>query len=267
MKELFNEIRNELIKKIIESADLKEDEIAEIVELYYDCQDLRIAHANKERTEPPSPMVEWLDFWLKIGEKVMHSKLAKWVESDDSPPEAKWSYAQVGIGPVIAAGLCAHIDVSKADTVSALWKFAGQAPGFDRKTKGQKLCYNARLKTLCWKLGESFVKVSGKNDAVYGKLYSKFKEEEVRKNEAGWYKDAADKELATKKFKAEDSVTKKRLLASKLSDAHLHARAKRRVVKIFLSHFWGIARSGKGLPVTPPYVEQILGHDGIIQAL
>ena len=237
MKELFNEIRNELIKKIIESADLKANEIAEIVELYYDCQDLRISHSNKERTEPPSPMVEWLDFWLKIGEKVIHSKLGKWVESDDSPPEAKWSYAQVGIGPVIASGLCAHIDVSKADTVSALWKYAGQAPGFDRKTKGQKLCYNARLKTLCWKLGESFCKVSGKPDATYGQFYKKFKAEEIERNEAGLYSEAAKRELNTKKFKVEDSVTKKRLLVGKLSDAHLHARAKRRTVKSIFKPF------------------------------
>ena len=227
-------------------------------------QDLRIAHANKGRTEPPSELVEWLDFWMKAGESVIHSKLRQWVEGDDSLPEAKWAYDQVGIGPVIASGLSAHIDLVKASTISSIWKFAGLAPGFDRKQKGVALPYNARLKTLCWKIGESFVKVSGKEGATYGQLYVQFKAEEIARNEGGLYAGAAKRELERKKFRAEDSVTKKRLLAGMLSDAHLHARAKRRTVKIFLSHYWVEGRKGKGLPVTDPYSIQILGHTGKI---
>jgi hypothetical protein len=264
MKTLITETRSELITKIIRTVNLKTNEIAEMVELYYDCQDLRIAHANKERTEPPSELVEWLDFWMKAGERVIHNKLAQWVEGEDSPLEAKWAYDQIGIGPVIASGLSAHIDCARCGNVSGLWKFAGQAPGFDRKTKGQKLCYNARLKTLCWKMGESFVKVSGKEGATYGKLYVQYKAEEVGRNEAGLYKEAAKIELSAKTFK-NDNATKKRLTEGKLSDAHLHARAKRRVVKLFLSHFWVKAREGKGLAVTLPYAIRILGHDGMIE--
>lgn len=264
MKTLITESRSELITKIIKTVNLKANEIAEMVEIYYDCQNLRIAHANRERTEPPSELVEWLEFWMSAGEKVIQAKLAHWVESDDSPPEAKWAYEQIGIGPVIASGLSAHIDVTRCENVSGLWKFAGQAPGFDRKTKGQKLCYNARLKTLCWKLGESMVKVSGKEGATYGKLYLQFKAQEVERNEAGHYAEAAKRELEKKTFRT-DNVTKKRLLEGKLSDGHLHARAKRRVVKLFLSHFWLKAREGKGLAVTLPYAIRILGHDGMIE--
>ena len=54
MKTLITETRSELITKIIRTLSLKSNEIGEIVELYYDVQHLRIAHANKERTEPPS---------------------------------------------------------------------------------------------------------------------------------------------------------------------------------------------------------------------
>jgi hypothetical protein len=264
MKSLITETRSELLTKIVRTLELKTHEIAEMVELYYDSQTLRIAHANKERTEPPSELAEWLDFWCKAGESVINGALKRWLESEESPPEAKWAFAQIGIGPVLASGLSAHIDLAKANSVSAVWKFAGLAPGFDRKVKGQKLPYNARLKTLCWKLGESFVKVSGKEGATYGKLYAQFKAEEVHRNEAGLYKEAAARELAGKKFKAEDSVTKKRLLGGMLSDAHLHARAKRRAVKIFLSHYWAQGREGRGLPVTDPYPIAILGHDGKI---
>ena len=236
-----------------------------MVELYYDSQDLRIAHANKERTEPPSELAEWLQFWTHAGETVINGALRRWIESNESPLEAKWAYDQVGIGPIIASGLAAHIVPEKAKSVSAVWKFAGLAPGFDRKQKGVKLPYNARLKVLCFKIGESFVKVSGRDDAAYGKLYAGFKAEEIRRNEAGLYKDAASRELASKKFKFDDSITKKRLLEGKLSDAHLHSRAKRRAVKIFLSHYWLKAREARGLSVSDPYSISILNHSDLIK--
>src|SRR5215471_4037519 len=158
----LNETRSVLVDKIIKEYNLHSQDVAEAVELYYDAQKLRIMHANKERTEGPGELANWFHYWLELGEKVIQGKLKKWEEGPQAPVEAKWSYDQVGIGPVIAAGLAAHIDVTKADSISALWKFAGQAPGADRKVRGQKLPYNGRLKTLCWKLGESFVKVSGK---------------------------------------------------------------------------------------------------------
>jgi hypothetical protein len=261
-----SETRNVLIDKIIKTYELDAKDIADAVELYYDCQELRIKHANRERTEGVGTLVSWIAYWLGLGEKVLTAKLKDWVLSSESPPEAKWAYEQIGIGPIIAAGLAAHIDLTKADSISALWKFAGQAPGFDRKVKGTKLPYNARLKVLCWKAGESFVKVSAKEEATYGKLYAAFKRQEIVRNQEGLYKEAAARELSSKKFKAEDSVTKKRLLAGMLSDAHLHARAKRRTVKIFLAHFWTVGRESRDLPLREPYAQRILGHDGIIKA-
>jgi hypothetical protein len=260
---LEHETRNVLVDKIVKAYDLEAKDIADAVSLYYDAQHLRIQHANKERSEGPGELVSWFAYWLDIGESVIANKLKKWIERDSSPVEAKWAYDQIGIGPVLAAGLAAHIDVTKADSISSLWKFAGQAPGFDRKVKGEKLSYNARLKTLCWKLGESFVKVSGKEGATYGRLYADFKRDEVSRNENGQYAEAAKRELENKKFKT-DNATKKRLKEGKLADAHLHARAKRRTVKVFLSHYWTKGREARGLPVREPYAQQILHHDGII---
>jgi len=255
-----------LVDKIIKAYELETKDVADAVELYYDAQKLRIMHGNKEFAEGPGELVTWFSYWLELGEKVIQGKLRQWVESDKSPAEAKWAYDQIGIGPVIAAGLAAHIDLERAPTVSSLWKFAGQAPGADRKVRGTKVPYNTRLKTLVWKLGESFVKVSGKEGATYGKLYAEFKAEEVRRNEAGQYADAAKRELANKKFRSDDSVTVKRLKEGKLSDGHLHSRAKRRAVKIFLSHYWVKGREARGLPVNGPYPIQILKHTGEIKA-
>ena len=252
------------IRDTLKDYELRDNEIAEAVELYYDAQELRIMHANKKRTEPPSRLTNWFNRWLMSGEKTVLSKLTKWVERPEAPAEAQWAYSQIGIGPVIAAGLAAHIDVAKANHVSSVWKFAGYAPGADRKVKGQKLPYNARLKTLCWKLGESFVKVSGKEGATYGKLYAQCKRDEVSRNENGLYGRQAAEELATKKIK--DKETKAKLSTGKLTDGRLHARAKRRAVKIFLQHYWVIGREARGLPVTEPYAMAILGHSDKIEA-
>jgi hypothetical protein len=265
MKSLITETRSELLTKIVKTLALKSHEIGEMVELYYDSQHLRIQHANKERTEAPSELAEWLDFWAHAGESVISGALKRWIESDDSPAETKWAFDQIGIGPVIAAGLAAHIDVSKADSISAVWKFAGQSPGYDRKTKGIKLPYNARLKVLCWKMSQSFIKVSGKDGATYGQFYVQFKAEEVRKNEAGLNTEAAKRELASKKIT--DKKTKEVLQSGRLIDGHVHARAARRTVKLFLAHYYVVAREARGLPVRRPYAETILGHNGIIEPI
>jgi hypothetical protein len=247
------ESEEDLLKRIVDkikgSFKLETGQIADAVELYYDAQKLRLMHQNKQRSEAPDELVDWLKKWLRMGEAVIYSKLKQWVEGPDSSPEAQWSYEQSGIGPVIAAGLAAHIDVEKA-------------PGYDRKIKGKTLPYNARLKTLCWKLGESFVKVSGKEGAVYGKLYAEFKAKEIANNAAGRNAEAAKRELDTKKIR--DKETRLVLEGGKLTDGHLHARAKRRAVKILLSHYWTMGREARGLPVREPYAIGVLKHTGNI---
>jgi hypothetical protein len=272
VKPMITETRSELIDKIIKAYELETKDVADAVELYYDAQQLRIMHGNRKRTEPLKepeklpkdyvPLTHWFNKWLLMGEAVLAGKLKGWVLSDRAPAEAKWAYDQIGIGPIIAAGLASHINIEKAQTPSAVWKFAGQAPGFDRKVKGQKLPYNARLKVLCWKLGESFVKVSGKEGATYGQLYAQFKAEEIRRNESGQYAEAAARELKTKNIT--DKETKAILQSGHLTDGQIHSRAKRRAVKIFLVHYWQRGREAKGLPVRGPYVQTVLGHDGII---
>ena len=116
-KQLIIDTRNQLIDKIVRTLVLQTHEIADVVSLYYDTQNLRIAHANKKRTEAPSELVQWLDRSLTFGETVIHNKLDQWILSDQAPAEAQWAYDQIGIGPIIAAGLASHIDIEKAQSV------------------------------------------------------------------------------------------------------------------------------------------------------
>ena len=108
-------------------------------------------------------------------------------------------------------------------------------------------------------MGESFVKFSGKEGATYGQIYARFKANEIDKNATGKYAKAAAEELTKKKFKKEN-VTKKKLESGQLSDAHLHSRAIRKVVKQFLSDYWIVGHKARGLPITLPYAFDVLGH-------
>jgi len=46
---------------------------------------------------------------------------------------------------------------------------------------------------------------------------------------------------------------------------HIHNAAKNEAVKLFLAHFWTVAREIDELPVTEPYAGAIMGHTGIIR--
>ncbi len=50
-------------------------------------------------------------------------------------PAAKWAKDSIrGVGPVIAAGLAAYIDIEKAKTISSIWRYAGVDPNSRRMT-------------------------------------------------------------------------------------------------------------------------------------
>jgi hypothetical protein len=170
-----------------------------------------------------------------------------------------WARSIVGIGPVISAGLLAHIDITKAPTVGHIWRYAGLDPTQSWE-KGQKRPWNARLKTLCWKIGESFVKVSGNEKDIYGKVYKERKEIETARNEKLEFSEQAIAILGKKRFGA-DTQAKKFYEQQMLPPAHIHARAKRYAVKLFLSHLhhvWWEVQTGEKPP--KPYVLTHMGH-------
>lgn len=118
--------------------------------------------------------------------------------------------------------------------------------------------WNASLKTLCWKIGESFVKVSGHDDDTYGKLYLSRKEYENSKNEAGDYQEQAEKALV-RIGKNTDAYNYYKI--GKLPPGHIHSRAKRYAVKIFLSHWFEEAYRHHYKTEPPaPFAIAILGH-------
>lgn len=160
-----------------------------------------------------------------------------------------------------AAKLLAQIDdIGKFDTVSKLWAFAGYAVNEDGEIqalkKGTKAPYNRDLKSICWRIADQFVK---QRTPTYRDEYDSYKADDRRKHP----------NVICKKCGMLFSPDIKRCPECKATntgynllycDAHLDARARRKVAKLFLSHLWAQWREADGLSVSDPYVIAVLGH-------
>lgn len=260
-----------------------------LVSTYYEVQEQRIraaaqVRASKESGEPNRLLV-WAETQYRASENNARRGLQAYAEHHEV---GRWSLSITGIGPVIAAGLLAHIDLEPwrcrgerkgatwkpcragapctafcgtepTRTVGKIWRFAGLDPTV-KWGKGERRPWNADLKVLCWKLGESFVKTSGSEHEVYGSVYRARKELELGRNEAGQYADQAAASLEARKYGA-DTVARAWYEQGKLPPARLHLRAQRYAVKLFLSHWHHVAYESKfGEPPPKPYVLEHLGH-------
>jgi hypothetical protein len=276
-----------------------------LVGAYYDVQKVRIMQSlrvqdltrrgvlDEKRAET---LHEYTDKRLENSEKDIALYIKTLVERQ--PIWTEWLKDVNGIGPILAGGLIAFIgDISRFDTISKLWAYAGEhtlwrcknceARAFPneveknrwmektflrlkevneratkkekaneealrakvgkmvcscehpeavqeraRRKKGELMEWNPYLKTHCWKISDAFVKKKG----AYRSLYDKFRAEEDRNH-------------------------------PELTDGHRFARATRRTVKVFLAHYWIVARKQKGLSTRPPYAIERLGHQDLIGPL
>lgn len=292
------------------AAKLGRQEISYLVEQYYAMQHVRIQCGNRaagvaEQGEP-SALLRILADRMEELEARLRGIFKAWCSTR---PVSEWAMSVYGIGPVLAAALEAHIDIRKASSPSAVWRFAGLDPTSEwlGKEKGAKAVtealaqtggnllaaativarrigmredtlvrlattnadgeaidmtksslskaaairpYNDRLKVVCWKIGESFKKQSGRKESLYGKLYRQRKLLEVERNDAGRFKELAEQTLRDRNFGA--SQTRDAYESGKLPDGRLDLRATRYATKMFLSHWWEcawrVANPGKEPP-------------------
>lgn len=136
-----------------------------------------------------------------------------------------------GIGRILAAKVVCVVDIHRANTISALWKYAGygmDANGKrDKPTSGVPLPYNARLHSTCFLIAGSFLKCNSPYRAIYD-------------SSREYYTEGRD-----------------------WTPLHIHRAACSRMVKMWLSHLWLIWRQIEGLPIRAPYVHEHLGHTHI----
>lgn len=116
------------------------------------------------------------------------------------------------------------------------------------KAKLSRCPYNQELKSLvCYKLGETMVKFSTAEDkdgnwkCYYGRLFADEKERLIKANAAGAFATAAAAEI--ERCRAEGHLAKMEDKArmdfwknGQLCPQHIHERARRYMVKLFLSH-------------------------------
>lgn len=241
-----------------ESREMNRQAARFMVDNYYSVQKQRIRLGNQLQAsmdnDEESSAIRYVFEQFHILERQVQLTLDHYSKSH---PVGQWIRTIPGIGPVIAAGLLAHLDVEDRPTAGHFWNYAGLNP--DQKwEKGQKRPWNSQLKTLCWKLGESFVKVSNNPKDVYGKIYKQRKEYELAKNEAGDYSDQAEVGAARV---GKTTEAYKSYSAGKLPDGHIHARAKRYAVKLFLSHLHEVMYRNHYKEAPPkPYAIEHLGH-------
>lgn len=236
-----------------------------LVDYYYAIQDFRIQAQgqlralDQERDEGTFEVGTSLLDGTQSLEKQIKQALAVY---SDSIEVGRWSKSIIGIGPVIAAGFLAHIDIKQAPTVGHIWRFAGLDPT-SKWGKGEKRPWNAKLKVLCWKTADSFVKFQSNPKDVYGKVYVERKALEVERNEAGLFREQAEATLAEKNIRAVE--TKACYEAGKLPPGRLDLRARRYAVKLFLAHWHHVAYEVEyGTPPPKPYVLEHGGHTHFI---
>ena len=182
-------------------------------------------------------------------------------------PVCEWSTSIMGIGPVFALTLRAHIDISMCDFAGRIWKFAGITPDTKKPKRGEKRSYNQDLKNIVFLIAESFKKLSNNPRSFYGYAYKMRKAYEVSKNEAGDLANEAQRALSEKDFSRKTTIARKCYESGRLPPGHLDKRAMRWVGKLFLAHWHEIAYQhhfGKEPPL--PYVIAIKGHKDHIRA-
>ena len=243
---------------------LGDDTARFLVDYYYTMQDARtnannVARAARANENEPHDLIDWCGDNTRRMENTIKSVLGIYAEGKEA---GEGAMSLTGIGPVITAGLLAHIDIHKAPTVGHIWSFAGLNPE-QHWGKGEKRPWNAKLKTLTWKIGESFVKFQNHPNDVYGKFYRERKEYEIAKNEAGEYSERAAQKLSV------TNIQKKEYRAiyesGKLPPGHIHSSAKRWVTKLFLAHFHHVLHETVlGTPPPKPYIIDRGNHAHII---
>lgn len=197
-----------------------------LAETYEDLQKLRIACSNRFHAYERDDLFIRLTKKFFDIEKEIQNQMKKYLQEHQVWP---WLSQVKGIGPTLGCKLLSQIeDISKFDTVSKLWRYAGLAVidgEAERKKKGEKVHFNPRLKTCMFLIGQAFLKGRSPYRIIY---------DEAKK----YYTDNRD-----------------------WTPKHIHNAALRKMEKIFLAHLWQKWREVEGLDTREEYVFEVLGHE------
>ena len=208
--------------------------IAAYFDNFRDYQKMRIASGNRLFFDT-SDVMEEFNATMKKGEeqlkKIVEDELGKYAVYN------QWLLQVKGIGPSLAGGLVAYLgNCERFRSVSALWAYAGLHCVDDgngkfvaaKRTKGQESNWNQKLKSHCWLLASQLLK---NKCPTYADLYYQQKEKSLAKG---------------------------------LTAGHAHNQSLRKVAKVFLSHYWHVARTLAGLDTRSLWIIEHGGHQDVI---
>ena len=234
-----------------------------LVASYYACQTMRkrldgqLRHevGEKVATEvgvQPVPII--LNFTTeRFGdlENTMAAGLSVYAKSS---VVGQWCMSHVGVGPVITAGLLAHLDITRAPTAGHFWSFAGLNPEMVWN-KGEKRPFNPDMKQLAYHLGECIKRTHNHDQSFYGRIYRERKALLIERDARGYNTERA------KSYQTHSAEVRRTLKKGQLPAGNLDRQACNYTAKMFLSHlhavmFWDHYRK---LP-PKPFVIEHRGH-------
>ncbi len=119
------------------SKAMTKSEARYLVSNYYAMQDMRKRFVNQERameeSGEPHDLVSYMAKQTLRMEKQIQVSLDVYTVNN---AVGMWLRANKGVGPVIAAGLLAHINIEKAPTYGHIWRYAGMDPTIKWHGKG-----------------------------------------------------------------------------------------------------------------------------------
>src|SRR5690348_5839870 len=113
------------------SKTLSHKEARYLVDLYYQMQNNRIRSYGQVRAlyeeDEPHDILDWAGNQAALLENQIKRALDKYTEGQ---PAGAWAKSNLGIGPVLSAGLVANIgDPTRFVSCGDLWAYCGLVPG------------------------------------------------------------------------------------------------------------------------------------------
>src|SRR5215469_12297850 len=245
---------------VLQAAKLSNPEARFLVSNYYMAQEMRkrcdmqLRHIGEK--DFPEVLNRTSDSFAIIESEVQKS-LKAYAESSLI---GRWIMSHYMIGPVIAAGCIAHLDIEKAPSAGHFWTFAGLNPEKRRWGKGEKRPFNADMRQIMFHMGECAKRGSGVEHCFYGQIYKARKAFLVKRNEEGYNRERA------KTYTTTSANVRKVLADGKLPPGNIDSQAMNYAAKIFLSHLHAVMfYDWFGAVPEKPYAITILGHVDLIR--
>jgi hypothetical protein len=238
---------------------LKEREAQFLCGMYLKFQKERVGIQQRTKTLPDEPNRALTFILEEFSAREENMKILMDVYTDKHPIAYEMKKIK-GIGPVIAAGYVAHVDMSRVNYFGQVLSYGGYSPSVVWK-KGEKRPFNMSFRAVLIHAGRSFLFASGYPDSYFGAHYRMFKRMIEARNENGEYAEKAASKLEKynigKTTQAYSAYSK-----GKLPKGHIIALAKFKCVSLFVGIVHDHWSKQLGKPIFP-YPFEYMGHDKI----